>query len=328
MKNKRAFVTGGTGFVGSHLIRRLISEGWHVKALVRPGSDISQLKNPNVEIVYGDLAELSLEQEILKDVKVVFHIASVIGSYNTPLSTYWKVNVEGTRNLLSSLEGIDLDTFVYCSSVAVYGKLANIPSNESSPCRPHNMYAKTKYEAERIVLSSLEKGFPVSIVRPSWIYGPGDRRTLKLFKAIKNKRFFIIGNGKTLIHPVYVEDVVKGLLNCARKREAIGNVYIIAGEKPIELDNLIKIIAELLKVRIPKIKVPVLVGRFTALLMELIFDAIRKEPPLSRRRLDFFLSHQSFDISKAVYEIGYKPDFDIYSGMRTTIEWYLENGYL
>lgn len=325
---KIAFVTGGTGFVGSHLIRRLLLEGWYVKALVRPGSNTSKLKNPNVEIIYGDLSELFLPKEKLKDVKVVFHIASVIGSYNTPFSTYWKVNVEGTENLISFLEGIDLDSFVYCSSVAVYGRLANIPTDENSPCRPNNIYGKSKYEAEKIVLSALKKGFPVSIIRPSWIYGPGDRRTLKLFKAIKEKKFFIIGNGETLIHPVYVEDVVKGLINCARKKEAIGNIYIIAGYKPLELKELVKIIAELLGVRIPRIRVPASLGYFMALGMELFFSIIRRDPPLSRRRLGFFLSHQSFDIRKAISEIGYEPDFDIYSGMRTTIKWYLENGYL
>ena len=168
----------------------------------------------------------------------------------------------------------------------------------------------------------------MSIVRPSWVYGPGDTRTLKLFKAIKNRKLVIIGDGKTLIHPVYVEDVVQGLVLCALEKKSEGQTYIIAGEKSLEVSELVECIAGFCNRSIPKFHLPFLLAKLIAISFEVLYLPFSKRPPVSRRSFEFFIKDQSFNISKAKEELGYKPATDLTKGLNKTIRWYMENNYL
>lgn len=324
-------ITGGTGFIGKHLINFLIKENQNIRVLLRNKAQIDRFKGLPLEFFYGDLREPSSLKGIMKGVDIVFHLASVINAEREVKDIYWDVNVSGTRNLLNAaVKGKgELKRFVFCSTVGVMGPLESLPANEETTCNPINLYEKSKEEAERIVKEFHEKeGLPVVIIRPSWVYGPGDTRTLKLFQAINKKRFIIIGDGKTLIHPVYVEDLVTALFVSAFKKEAVGKTYIIAGERALPLHTLVNIIGENLNVPIPEFRLPIFIAKTVSIAFEIIYKPFLKRPPLLRRRLDFFIKDQSFDITKAKNEIGYQPQFNIREGIKKTIQWYRDNSYL
>lgn len=325
-------VTGSTGFIGSHLIKRLIRQKQKLRILIRKKSQFGKIgKSIFIEPFYGDLRDLSSLNGVMQDVDVVFHLASVINAKREHKDIYWNTNVFGTYNLLEIIrkERRQIQKFIFCSSVGAMGPLESIPADECTQCFPKNLYEKSKFEAEKIVKDFVKReGIPVSIVRPSWVYGPGDMRTLKLFKTIKNRRFIIIGNGKTLIHPVYVEDVVRGLILCAFEKRSEGQTYIIAGERPLAVSELVQIIAEYFNSPIPKFHFPLLLAKLIALPFEVLYLPFSKRAPVSRRSFEFFSKDQSFSILKAKKELGYNPETDLAKGIDITIRWYQENNYL
>jgi dihydroflavonol-4-reductase len=328
----KILVTGASGFLGKHLVRSLLADRHEVISFVRPTSRMEELRKMDTEVVYGDIRDKGSIERALKigrNVEVVFHLASVLTPVNVSDSLYWDVNYQGTQNLLEACRYAGLRALVHCSSVGVMGTLSEIPSRETSPCRADNVYGRSKYQAELLALEHAKKyDLPVSIVRPAWIYGPGDRRTYKLFHAIAKRIFLMIGTGETLVHPVYVEDVVQGLKLCAQNPAASGEVFIIAGAQSVTLNQLVDTIAEELSVKVPKLKIPVWFARFAASVCEKVFKWTHLQPPIHHRRLDFFLKDQSFDISKAREFLGFEPRVDLRTGIRTTLNWYKAQGWL
>ncbi|GAH14262.1 unnamed protein product, partial [marine sediment metagenome] len=161
--------------------------------------------------------------------------------------------------------------FVHCSSAGVLGAIKNPPADESYPYNPSNIYEKTKAEAEKLVLKyHHEQGLPVIIIRPEFVYGPGDMHVLGLFKAIQKKRFFIIGDGNSTLHPTYIDDLIHGLILCMDKQRAIGEIYIIAGERFVTVKELADIIAEELNVSLSKIHIPIWLANMCASALEKI----------------------------------------------------------
>lgn len=322
-------VTGGTGFIGSHLVSALLKRGYKVYALSRTPPDSNNDTIRDVEFVKADINNVQAVSEALKEVRGIFHLAGIINSNGISNKLFWKINYEGTRNLLEFACLNQVKFFVYCSSVAVFGNLAEVPASELTPCNPDNIYGETKLEAESLVRQyQKEKGLPVVIVRPSWVYGPGDRRTMKLFKAISKKRFFIIGNGKTLLHPVYVDDLAEGIILSAVNNNAIGKTYILGGDETVPLDTLVQIIADILKVKIPEYHLPFSIIWLSAVICEILFKILHKEPPIFRRRLDFFIKDQSFSIEKAKKELNFSPSTPIRQGLEKTIGWYKDRGII
>ncbi len=321
-------LTGATGFIGSHLLNTLVENGLPNRVLVRNEKTGSIRESPLIQATMGDLANPDSLRSIADDVEIVFHLASIINAVPEAYETYWKSNVLGTYNLLKSLNKHKIRRFVYCSSVGVLGPLEKMPADEDQDCRPQNAYEKTKHEAEKVVRSECTKlKIPYAILRPSWGYGPGDRRTFKLFEAIKKKRFVMIGSGRTLIHPVYVQDVVQALIRCAFHPNAAGKTYIAAGEEVTTLQNLTRMIAQCLGCRIARVRLPLFLAMPAARILERFYEPIGRVPPLSRRRLLFFTKNQAFDISKAKREIGYRPETPLWQGLVKTSRWYEKNGW-
>ncbi|MCK4596587.1 oxidoreductase, partial [bacterium] len=160
------------------------------------------------------------------------------------------------------------------------------------------------------------------------IYGPGDLRFLKLFKAIKKHRFVMLGSGRVLYQLIYIDDLIDGILSCGTRDQAVGRVYILTGEKPVTLNHLVKVIATVLDVSIPRLRVPVAPVYLASALCEFLCRPMGINPPLHRRRIDFFRKSRSFDISRAQRELGFRPKTDLKTGMKLTAAWYRERGYL
>jgi nucleoside-diphosphate-sugar epimerase len=211
----------------------------------------------------------------------------------------------------------------------VQGDIKKFPAKEGDPYNPGDHYQKSKLDGEKLALQYAKEGLPLTIIRPTSIYGPGDTRYLKLYKFINNNKFRMIGNGKVFHHLVYVDDLAEGMLLAAEKDEAIGEIFTIGGEQYITVNDYVKKIAEALNKPIPsKWHLPVFPIWFAGLIFELIYRPFGIDPPIYRRRVGFFRNNRAFDISKAKKVLGYKPKVNVDEGIRRTAKWYKDMGLL
>jgi len=281
-----------------------------------------------VELVYGDITDMDSLKKAVEDVDVVYHLVGLLGQWGIPDKVYWDINFKGTENILKACINKNIKKFIHCSSAGVLGAIKNPPADESYPYNPSNIYERTKAEAEKLILKyHHEQGLPVIIIRPEFVYGPGDMHVLGLFKAIQKKRFFIIGDGNSTLHPTYIDDLIHGLILCMDKQRAIGEIYIIAGERLVTVKELADIIAEELNVSLSKIHIPIWLANMCASALEKIGKISKFDPPLTKSRVKFFTENRAFRISKANIELGYKP-IQLMTGIKQSIDWYKENGYL
>jgi len=325
----KALVTGANGFTGSYLTRNLLQRGYDVRVLVRKSSNLEALKDLPVEIHYADLAKDEPLDAAVDGVDVVFHIAALYRAENVPKKMFWDVNVGGTRRLLQAAQRVGIQRFVHCSTVGVQGEIKNPPATEEAPYAPGDYYQDSKTEGEKLALQFFrEHNMPGTVVRPVGIYGPGDTRFLKLFKFIYNGKFRMIGSGKVLYHLTFVEDLVEGIALAGEKDEALGETFTIGGAEYVTLNELVQKIAGILDRPVPKMRIPVWPVWTAGALCELLCRPLGIEPPIFRRRVDFFIKDRAFDISKARTMLGYERKVPLDTGLKITAEWYKAQGWL
>lgn len=325
----KVLVTGASGFVGSHLARKLLTEGFEVRIIARPTSNTSRLHMAGAEVITGDLTDKECVRKAVTGVDTVYHIAALFRKAKLPDSDYWAVNYQAALDLLHASYDAGVSRYVHCSTVGVLGHICNPPANESTPYNPGDIYQITKCEAEKAVLKFQEEtGYPITVIRPAGIYGPGDTRWLKLFKGISRRRFPMVGSGNTYIHFVYIDDLVDAFRRAADTPEAIGKVYIIAGERYVTLNELVQTIADAVNVAPLSIHIPVKPVHMLSGVCEDFCRTFRIEPPLYRRRVDFFVKDRAFDITNARNDLGYSPTVDLSDGIARTANWYKEQALL
>ncbi|HZA28431.1 MAG TPA: NAD-dependent epimerase/dehydratase family protein, partial [Gammaproteobacteria bacterium] len=208
-------ITGGTGFIGSRLAIKSLEQGHSVELLgqVNNAAELENqemLKDRGINVTLGSVTEREQLFGLVQGCDIVFHLAAAQHEANVPDQHFWDVNVEGTRNVLEVSVEAKIKRFVHGSTIGVYGSALAGEIDEASSISPDNIYGVTKYEGERLALSFADK-IPISIVRISETYGPGDRRLLKLFKAIKKNVFFMIGKGDNKHQLIYVDDLIEGM---------------------------------------------------------------------------------------------------------------------
>lgn len=323
-------VTGGTGFTGSHLVKRLLSRGCEVRVVDnQKGLFHDELEELGAQITIGSITERELMSQLVDGCNVVHHLAAAFREIDDPKDVYWNVNVEGTRYLLEAAMEHKVDKFVYCSTQGVHGNVSNPPGNEGSPIAPADYYQLTKYEGEVVAQEFMEKGLNVTILRPTAIYGPGDPgRWYILFKYSSSGRFFMFGNGKVTYHPVYIDNLVDAFELAVEREEAAGETYIIGDREYYTLDEIVAMVGEAQGKDVSIIHLPFWPLWALALLCEGVCSLLRITPPLFRRRVDWFRQVRAFDVSKAMRELGYDSKVDLPTGLARTGEWYKANGYL
>jgi nucleoside-diphosphate-sugar epimerase len=211
----------------------------------------------------------------------------------------------------------------------VHGDIEHPPADEDAPLRPGDVYQETKLEGEVLARETGARlGIEVAVARPSGIYGPGDRRLLKLFSGIARRRWVTLGRGKIYYHLTYIDDLVEGLRGCGEHPAAAGRTYILAGGEVTTLNDLVALVAGVLEVPTPKIHLPVWPFWIAGAACEAACVPFGLEPPLYRRRVDFFTKSRAFDTSRARREIGYEPQVGLRDGIRRTVEWYRAHGWL
>lgn len=321
-------VTGATGFTGGHLARRLAAQGERVRALVRDAAKAEGLAAAGIDVRVGQLTSLADVIAAARGCDQIHHIAAVFRTAGHPDSYYREVNVGGTQNVLEAARVVGCERVVHCSTGGVHGHIANPPAAETYPFGPGDVYQRTKLEGELATSAAARRGQPVVIVRPGPIYGEGDLRFLKLYRAIARGVFVMIGSGRPKLHMVHIDDLVDGFALCSASEAALGEVFILAGPEAPTLSEIVQHIARALGVAAPRWRIPVWPVSAAGLLCESICVPLRIDPPLHRRRVAFFTHHREFDCSKAARLLGYAPKVGAAAGIGRTADWYRAAGHL
>ena len=326
----KALVSGANGFTGSYLTKHLLEKGYEVRVLVRKGSNLSTLEGLAIEYAYADLADdAPLDDAVMADIDVVYHIAALFRAENVPQKLFWDVNLGGTKKMLEAAKKSNIKRFVHCSTVGVQGEIDNPPATEEAPYKPGDYYQESKRDGEMLALDFFKReGLPGVVVRPVGIYGPGDDRFLKLFRYIYKNKFRMIGDGKVLYHLTFVEDLARGIALAGEKEEALGEIFTIGGEGYVTLNELVAEISQVYNKPVSNFRIPVWPVWTAGLLCEILCKPLGIDPPIYRRRVDFFIKDRAFDISKAKRMLGYQPQVPLAKGLGITGEWYEKNGWL
>jgi nucleoside-diphosphate-sugar epimerase len=321
-------VTGASGFTGGKLARRLVAQGENVRALVRERSKAPSLAADGIDVRVGQLTSLHDVVAAARGCDQIHHIAAVFRTAGHPDSYYREVNVGGTENVLEAARRLGCERVVHCSTGGVHGHIADPPASETYPFAPGDVYQRTKLEAEVAVAAAARRGQRVVIVRPGPIYGEGDLRFLKLYRAVARGVFVMIGPGTPKLHMVHIDDLVDGIILCSTTEAAIGETFILAGPQAPTLNEIVRDIAQSVGVPPPRWRIPVWPVQAAGLLCESICVPLRIDPPLHRRRVSFFTHHREFDCGKAARLLGYAPRVTPAEGIARTAEWYRAAGHL
>lgn len=323
-----ALVTGATGFTGGHLAIGLRRRGYRVRALVRPGSSVETISGHGIELCEGQLVSAEDVNRAMEGVGVAYHIAAAYREAKHPDSYYFDVNVGGTRNVLEAARAQGVARVVHCSTAGVHGEVSAIPADENAAVNPGDVYQSSKLEGERLALDEFRKGLPGVVFRPVGIYGPGDTRFLKLFRTIDKGQFRMFGSGEVLYHLTYIDDLVDGIVLCGEAQEALGEVFLLAGPRYTSLNELVAKVAEALGRPAPRGRLPLWPLLTAAVLCEAACRPLGIDPPLHRRRCDFFTKDRAFTSEKARRMLGYDPQVDLATGLKRTVDWYRRVGLL
>ncbi|HSP88783.1 MAG TPA: NAD(P)-dependent oxidoreductase, partial [Ignavibacteriaceae bacterium] len=237
----KVLVTGGTGFTGKALVRRLLDAGHKVIALdYKEGLKTQELREWGADVRIGSVVDKDIVEKCMEGVDIVHHLAAAFREMNVPNTFYDEVNVGGTKNVLESAFKHKVKKFIYCSTCGVHGNIDNPPGGEDSPIQPADYYQRTKYEAEPIVNEYNKKGMKTVILRPAAIYGPGDpERFFMIFKRVAKGYFPMIGNGKTYYHPLYIDNLVDAFMLAMEGDKGVGEAYLIADEEYLEIRDIV-----------------------------------------------------------------------------------------
>ena len=316
-------VTGGTGFIGSHLVNELLKKKEKVRILVRKVNRAEKLKQQTIEIYSGSLENIDSLIKATKDVKTVYHLAAMLGGPDITYKQLYNTNVIGTENLIKACEKNKIKRFVLISSVAAMGPTKPM-ADEKTKCNPETDYDKSKYFAELAVKKS---NLDWTVIRPTMVYGPGEKRNkAKIFRLVQKKVFVIIGNGKNLMSLVYVDNLINGIILAGESKKSIKQTYIISDRNPYTMNEFITTIARHEKVRTP-FHIPV----WLAYLGVFCFKILRffgVPQLLSVDRIKNMIMNHSFNISKAIKELNYNPEISLDEGVKRTVKWYKEKRIL
>jgi len=316
-------ITGGTGFIGIHLVKRLSNLGHNLKLLVRETSDISPFQGlKNIEYINGDVRDIDSINKAVDNVDLIYHLAAYTKKWSKDKSIFEEVNIKGAENVAKVV--LDKNKrLIYISSFIALGATPTEPVDESHESEEGLLldYAKTKFQAKKLMKEYIGKGLNVTMFYPGITYGPGDFNVFgQMIHDITAKKFLgVPGKADKIGSFVYVNDVVNGLVSIIDRDDLSGEGFILGGEN-IVFNDWINLIAEIAGVKKPR-HFPMSMGLMYARMYEAKTKLTKKMPYINRPTVKAMDYNWSYSSKKAIDKLGYKIT-PLRENMTKTIDWY------
>ncbi len=323
----RYLITGATGFIGGHVAQACVARGRQVVTIARQTSNTTELEKLGVTIQRGDLRDPQVAARALEEIEVVIHCAAKVGNWG-PLEEYRAVNVEGLRGLLETSKGKALDRFVHLSSLGVYAARHHYGTAESEPlpAKHRDGYTQSKVEAEHLAQQYYRDfGVPVVVLRPGFVYGPGDRTVLpRIIDALRKGQIRFPGGGKTALNTIFIRNLVEAVFLAIDSQQAVGQVYNLTDGEFVSKEQFIGAIADALGLARPTRRPPLWLAKIATRVSEswARFRGYTQAPRLNFATLKFLGLNLDFSIAKAERELGYRPRVAFSDAMAETMAWY------
>lgn len=330
LSGSTVLVTGGTGFTGTNLVRKLVARKANVRGIARASSTIDDDLQEAVSWYRGDVYDAGVVERAIDGVDYVFHLAACFRDPEADEEEYQKVHVESTQLLAeAALRQPDFQRFVHTSTVGVHGHVEEPPADEEAPYNPGDLYQETKLDGELWIREFADQsGLPLSVLRPAAIMGPADRRLLKLFKFAKYGFFPLLDGHNTRYHLIHVEDLTDCMLLSAHHPDALGEVFICGNAEATSVVDILTQIGEGLGATVRFIPLPSRPIFMLADIVEWISNLLGVEPILYRRRVAFFTKDRAFDTSKLQNVLDFAYSYDNETGIRDVLDGYEKRNWI
>lgn len=324
-------VTGGTGFIGSTIVDKLIENGFNVYCIVRKNSNLQWLSNKKVELIYSDFSNLDEIFQKFNQINYIVHVAGIIAALSP--NEFYKINSELTYKLINSFTSFSKNPikFIYISSQTVGGPAKSLlkPITENDTPNPLTNYAKSKLKAEEYIINYKDR-INYTILRPAAVFGERDSGILQIFQLVKNGFGTIIGLKDKYLNLIYAEDLAVATINSINSSLANNQIYYIAGEEKFTWDYLLTQIKNSLKKdKIIKIRVPDSIVLILGYLNGIKAKIVNKPEIFTyEKAIDFTQNYWICNTSKAREQIDLKTDRKIEDLLKKTADWYMQNGWI
>jgi len=321
-------ITGANGFVGSQLCRNFLDKGFHAIAGVRKTADLSLLKGLDLEYRYGDVTQPETLADMVAGINYVIHNAGVVKAKRK--GAFFRVNAGGTKSLFEAIEkhNLQVKKVVYISSGAVAGPSpAGRQLTEKDEPHPLTAYGRSKLAGERVALSFSNK-FNVLSLRPSGVYGPGDKEIFSFFDIVNRRIKPFVGSPERRLQLVHVDDLCRAVFLAVTAETKSGEVYFVAENRPYSMRELIALLEKGCGKKAFPVRVPSIAFKAIAFVSELAFKLVGATPMLTREKANELLASWELSTAKAKQDFGFESQIPFEQGARETYQWYRQKGWL
>lgn len=324
-----AFITGASGFIGSHLVDFLLQKDWKVICLVRPSSSLQWLKDKPVKVISADINDIETISPALAECTHIFHLAGVL--FGKDREEYVEGNLEFTKKFLNLIKTVrpNLERFLYVSTLAAVGPSENgRMSEEADELKPITWYGESKALTEKF-LKENAGSIPLTVIRPPVVYGPRDYALLELFKASKLGLNLIPGHKNKYISIIYIRDLINGIYEACISEKTLGKTYFLSNEEYYPQHHLGEIIIQKMRKKPKNIIIPWIIMQLVSNLLEFLGKLSGKKVILNRQKLlEIGQNYWICTSARAKMDFGFQTKTELEDGIGETLKWYKENKWL
>ncbi len=326
----KVLVTGATGFIGGRVASKLLEGGHEVVALARASSNTEGLLK-NIEIRKADLFDIPSLENAVQGIQVVYHFAAYFDFYPNDEELMFRVNVEGTKNLMNACVGTEVERFIYCSSTESMGSIRFPPGTEDTELRPDFSYGESKVQAERAIREITEEtGLAHIILRPTGVLGEGDLYVMYqvVHELNEGKVFALPSDLSAEFMYTHIDDVASGFVAALTPMAILNNTIILCPDDPISWDTFVQVVTERLGVKPPRLRVPKAAAKLGMSVLSPFKNREKMTFFWHGKSVDMMFSNRVYSNEKAKRLLGWFPKVTMIEGLKRAIDWYFDNGLL